>query len=89
VRFTERGLYRHIRHPLMAGFLLAFWSVPTMTAGHALFAAAGTGYILVGIAFEEHDLTQSLCGPYAAYRARVPALIPIPRRRAARLKRSD
>jgi protein-S-isoprenylcysteine O-methyltransferase Ste14 len=76
--FTERGLYRRIRHPLMAGFVVVFWSVPVMTAGHLLFAAAATGYILAGIAFEEHDLKQSLGEPYAAYRARVPALIPVP-----------
>jgi len=76
--FTERGLYRRIRHPLMAGFVVIFWSAPVMTAGHLLFAAAATGYILAGIAFEEHDLTQSLGGTYAAYRARVPALIPRP-----------
>ena len=76
--FTERGLYRRIRHPLMAGFVVVFWSAPAMTAGHLLFAATATGYILAGIAFEEHDLTQSLGGTYTAYRARVPALIPRP-----------
>jgi protein-S-isoprenylcysteine O-methyltransferase Ste14 len=76
--FTERSMYRRIRHPLMAGFLIVFWSAPTMTAGHLLFAATATGYILVGIAFEEHDLLQSLGETYAAYRARVPALIPRP-----------
>ena len=74
--FTERGLYRRVRHPLMAGFAVVFWSVPTMTAGHLLFAATATGYILAGIAFEEHDLIQNLGHPYAAYRARVPALVP-------------
>ena len=76
--FTERGVYGRIRHPLMAGFVVIFWSAPVMTAGHLLFAAAATGYILAGIAFEEHDLIQSLGGTYVAYRARVPALIPRP-----------
>ena len=79
--FTERGLYRHVRHPLMTGFVVVFWSAPTMTAGHLLFAVTATGYILAGIAFEEHDLIQSLGQTYVAYRARVPALIPRPLRR--------
>jgi protein-S-isoprenylcysteine O-methyltransferase Ste14 len=74
--FTERGMYGRIRHPLMAGFIIVFWSAPVMTAGHLLLAAAATGYIGVGVAFEEHDLIQSLGGTYTAYRARVPALIP-------------
>ncbi len=82
--FTDRGLYRRIRHPLMAGFVVIFWSAPTMTAGHLLFAVAATGYILAGIAFEEHDLTQTLGGSYTAYRARVPALIPRPSLRPRR-----
>ena len=81
--FTERGLYQRIRHPLMAGFLIIFWAAPAMTAGHLLFAAAATGYILAGIAFEEHDLLHSLGETYAAYRARVPALIPRPPLRRA------
>jgi methanethiol S-methyltransferase len=76
--FTERGPYGRIRHPLMAGFVIIFWSAPVMTAGHLLFATAATGYILAGMAFEEHDLIQSLGDTYAAYRARVPALIPRP-----------
>jgi protein-S-isoprenylcysteine O-methyltransferase Ste14 len=74
--FRQRGIYGRIRHPLMSAFVIVFWSTPTMTAGHLLFAAAATGYILVGIAFEEHDLIQSLGGTYIAYRARVPALAP-------------
>jgi protein-S-isoprenylcysteine O-methyltransferase Ste14 len=89
--FTERGLYRHIRHPLMAGFVVIFWAAPVMTAGHLLFAATATGYILAGITFEEHDLIRSLGGTYAAYRARVPALIPRPslRRRRPGAQRSE
>jgi protein-S-isoprenylcysteine O-methyltransferase Ste14 len=89
--FTERGLYRRIRHPLMAGFLVIFWATPTMTAGHLLFAVAATGYIAVGIAFEEHDLVQSLGDSYNSYRARVPALIPRPwaRRPSPAVRRAD
>jgi protein-S-isoprenylcysteine O-methyltransferase Ste14 len=78
--FTERGLYRRVRHPLMTGFVIVFWAAPVMTAGHLLFAAAATGYILAGIWFEERDLVRSLGPGYAAYLARVPALIPGPRR---------
>lgn len=81
--FQERSLYRHIRHPLMAGFLVVFWSAPTMTAGHLLFAVVATGYIAVGIAFEERDLVRSFGVGYTDYRARVPALIPWPGRRSS------
>ena len=74
--FTQRSLYRVVRHPLMTGFVIVFWAAPVMTVGHLLFAAAATGYILVGIAFEERDLRQQLGEAYRAYAARVPALIP-------------
>lgn len=80
VPFTERALYRYVRHPLMVGFLILFWAAPTMTGGHLLFSVAATAYILVGIRFEEHDLKQALGAPYLAYQARVPALCPVPHR---------
>jgi hypothetical protein len=74
--FTERALYRRIRHPMMAGFVIVFWAAPTMTTGHLLFAAAAIGYILVGITFEAHDSRRDLGEPYRAYQRRVPALMP-------------
>lgn len=80
-RFVTPLLYRLVRHPLYLGWLLAFWGGPAMTTGHLVFAAATTVYILIAIRFEEKDLTHFLGAEYAAYRKRVPMLIPWPRRR--------
>ena len=86
--FTERALYRWVRHPLMTGFVIVFWAAPVMTAGHLLFAAAATGYILLGIRFEERDLGRDLGATYRAYHGRVPALVPALRPRSRRSRPS-
>lgn len=70
------GLHRAVRHPLMAGLLVAFWSTPHMGASHLLFAAAMTGYVAVGIGFEERDLRRRFGAAYDDYASRVPALVP-------------
>ena len=75
LRFVTPFLYRVVRHPLYVGWLLAFWSTPTMTVTHLLFAAVTTAYILVAIQFEERDLVNAHA-EYAAYRAQVPMLVP-------------
>lgn len=74
--FSTPGLYRYVRHPLYVGWLMTFWAAPTMTAAHLVFALVTTMYILLAIRWEERDLTQVHGKTYAAYRKRVPMLIP-------------
>jgi len=78
--FKEVLFYRIVRHPLMLGFLIAFWATPLMTHGHLLFALVMSAYIVVGVLLEERDLTAALGASYARYRDRVPMLIPFLKR---------
>ena len=79
--FVTRALYRFIRHPIMLGFLVAFWAAPHMTIGHLLFSIATTGYIFIGVFLEERDLAAFHGRDFARYREEVPAFVPFLRRR--------
>ena len=86
IGFHARLLYRLVRHPLMLGFVIAFWATPTMTAGHLLFSFAMTGYIVIALQLEERDLVAELGDQYRDYQREVPMLIPatrLPRRQPA------
>lgn len=86
-QFQTPLLYRYVRHPLYLGLLLGFWSVPVMSAGHLLFSAGASVYILIGIRFEERDLVAQFGDRYRRYRQEVGMLLPRGgRRRSARAR---
>ena len=77
VKFEETVLYRWMRHPLMFGFIIAFWATPFMTQGHLLFAVVTTAYILMAIQVEERTLIAIHGDEYRRYQRRVSMIIPM------------
>lgn len=77
--YTERFLYKIVRHPLQLGLLIGMWSAPTMTTTHLMLSATMTIYIFIGLYYEEKDLVVTLGEDYENYRKRVRKLLPFPK----------
>jgi methanethiol S-methyltransferase len=75
--FKTTLFYKIVRHPIMLGFLIAFWATPVMTTGHLIFSLTTTAYILVAVKFfEEKDLKKLHGKEYEDYQKKVPMVIP-------------
>ena len=88
-KFRAPLFYRRVRHPIYLGVLLAVWATPAMSVGHLLFAVVLTGYILIGIQLEEHDLIQQFGDQYRRYRQHAAMLVPLPGRKFTSPKVAD
>mgnify|MGYP003291300035 CR=1 FL=1 len=77
--FKKRFFYRFVRHPLLLGFMIAFWTTPKMTLGHLVFAIATTAYMLIAIQLEERDMANLHGDAYRQYQREVSMLIPLPK----------
>jgi protein-S-isoprenylcysteine O-methyltransferase Ste14 len=75
--FQTNYLYKLVRHPIMLGFIIAFWATPVMTAGHLMFSIITTLYILIAVKYlEEKDLKKFIGKEYEDYQDRVPMIVP-------------
>jgi protein-S-isoprenylcysteine O-methyltransferase Ste14 len=78
-KFTDRFLYKIVRHPLQLGLLIGFWSAPTMSSTHLMLTTGMSIYIYIGLYFEERNLVESLGQEYEDYQKRVRKILPIPK----------
>jgi len=76
---AEGGLYAWVRHPRYLGMMLGVLGVCLLAGSRQLWLVAAVWWIaaMVIIWLEERELRDRFGAAYAAYAARVPALVPI------------
>jgi methanethiol S-methyltransferase len=76
LKFRTPVFYQFVRHPIMVGFIIAFWAAPVMSQGHLMFAVITTAYIWIALYLEERDLVNTFGAEYTQYQDRVGKLVP-------------
>ena len=75
-RIAAVGPFARVRQPANVAFVPMLWLNPTMTAKWATFAAAVTGYSVLGSLHAERLLRDAYGAAYRAYQRDVPRLVP-------------
>ncbi|MDX8402682.1 MAG: isoprenylcysteine carboxylmethyltransferase family protein [Mariprofundaceae bacterium] len=73
--FHERGIYRHLRHPMYAGVMLILLASPVQSVNSLHLALAASLYFIIGARREEARM-RAAHPQYDDYRRRVPAFLP-------------
>jgi len=73
--FHERGIYRHVRHPMYTGVMLALLASPVQSINSLNLALSICCYFVSGSWFEERRMLKAH-PQYADYIMRVPAFLP-------------
>ncbi len=73
--FVERGVYRHMRHPMYTGVMLVLAANPLQTINSLHLLGVVSLYFILGARLEERRMLEQH-PEYADYRRRVPAFVP-------------
>jgi len=73
--FVERGIYRHLRHPMYTGIMLVMFAMPSQSLNSMNLFLCISVYFIIGSKFEEARMCAAHPA-YAPYMQRVPAFIP-------------
>ena len=75
---SREGILGVVRHPIMTGFLMMFWSCANPSKGRLVFNAYMTAYIFVAVfGLEEPALEAALGSAYTLYKQQVAAFVPL------------
>ncbi len=71
-----KGLFQRCRQPIYLGFALVLWTAPTWTVDHLAIAVVWSMYCVLGPLLKEERFLSLYRQEFAAYRQRVPYLVP-------------